>query len=390
MENQHINQAFHTASLIRKYAEGTLSASERQELDTWLAADENNRRFFDRLLKSGDAIRYEQSFNEIDTTGALERFKAHYSLADRPERRIRSLFWSAAAVVFVFLSIGLGWFYFKPGRVDRQLLVSQYGDDIPAGGDRATLTLSDGRVVALSSDKQGVVIGEDLTYNDGTSLVSVGPEDDALNNIELTLTTPRGGQYQTTLADGTKVWLNAGSSLTYPMHFAGNERVVILEGEAYFDVSHDANRPFTVLVNDTKIEVLGTEFNVNTYAHITTTLVKGSVKIANATGEQLLMPGQEARVGELENITVKAADVNKAVAWKNGYFYFKSDNVADIMTQLTRWYDVEVIYEGTVPEKGYNGRIRRTVNLSKVLDMLTYLTGAQFTVKDKRVTVTFN
>src|SRR5690606_36020397 len=108
-------------------------------------------------------------------------------------------------------------------------------------------------------------IGEDLTYNDGTSLANVAPEDDALADAELTLTTPRGGQYQTTLADGTKVWLNAGSSLTYPMHFAGNERRVTLEGEAYFDVSHDAERPFIVHVNDTEIRVLGTQFNVNSY-----------------------------------------------------------------------------------------------------------------------------
>src|SRR5690606_38550009 len=146
-------------------------------------------------------------------------------------------------------------YHFRPGQEKSQPLVSQYGDVIPAGSDRATLTWSDGRVVALSSDKRGVVIREELTYDDGTSKDNVAPEGDALNNIELTLATPRCGQYQTPLADGTKGWLNAGSSLPYPMLFAGNERVVILEGEAYFDVSHDANRPFTVLVNDTKIEV---------------------------------------------------------------------------------------------------------------------------------------
>src|SRR5690606_18957184 len=165
---------------------------------------------------------------------------------------------------------------------------------------------------------------------------------------ELTLTTPRGGQYQTTLSDGTKVWLNAGSSLRYPLHFPTDKRVVTLEGEAFFEVSHDTKRPFTVRVADTEIEVLGTQFNVNSYRNVTTTLVAGSVKIANDTGQQLLKPGQEARVEE--HITVHAADIDKVTAWKNGYFHFKDDNMMEIMDQLARWYDVDVTYSGVAPD----------------------------------------
>src|SRR5690606_14624145 len=159
---------------------------------------------------------------------------------------------------------------------------------------------------------------------DGTSLVDTEGRSALPAVTELTLTTPRGGQYQTTLSDGTKVWLNAGSMLRYPLHFPADKRVVTLEGEAFFDVSHDAERPFTVQVNGTDIEVLGTQFNVNSYTNVTATLVEGAVKIANDTGQQLLKPGQEARVGE--RITVHAADIDKAMAWKNGYFHFKDDN----------------------------------------------------------------
>src|SRR5690606_25875244 len=229
---------------IRKHVEGTLDESEQQELDTWLDDDGNNRKLVETLIESGDIASYEQSFLEVNTTDALVRFKKHYSLINRPSRRLQPTLWVAAAVILVFLSVGLGWFYFRPIQGEGQTLVSQYGDDVPAGGDRATLTLSDGRIVELSRDKQGVIIGDDLTYNDGTSLVDVTPGENLSVPIELTLTTPRGGQYQTTLSDGTKVWLNAGSSLKYPMHFSGSQRSVTLEGEAYFDVAHDTDRPF--------------------------------------------------------------------------------------------------------------------------------------------------
>ena len=310
-----------------------------------------------------------------------------------PGRRVRRLSKTAilaAASILLAFTIGIGWFYYATG--ERQAadiaLVSPYGGDVPAGGDRATLTLSDGRVVMLNNNKKGVVIGDDLTYNDGTSLVDVEGRDELPALTELTLTTPRGGQYQTTLSDGTKVWLNAGSSLRYPMHFPADKRIVTLEGEAFFDVSHDASRPFTVQVNDTEIEVLGTQFNVNSYSSVTATLVEGSVKIANNTGQRLLKPGQEAHVGE--NITVQAADLDKVTAWKNGYFHFKDDNMMEIMDQVARWYDVEVTYKGTAPgNKGYNGRIRREVNLSSVLEMLTYVSRARFEVKNRQVTVTF-
>ncbi|WP_353182955.1 FecR domain-containing protein [Parapedobacter lycopersici] len=388
MENQHVNKAFQLASLIRKHVEGTLNDSERQQLDTWLGASATNRNLFEKMTQAGDFDAYEQSFLNVDTIGALERFKSHYPLIGRPNRRLRPRVWLAAAAILVFLSAGLGWFYLMPRQEATQSLASRYGDDIPAGGDRATLTLSDGRVVELNTDKEGVIIGDDLTYNDGTSLVEVSGDSNMQSPIELTLTTPRGGQYQTTLSDGTKVWLNAGSSLKYPLHFSGAQRTVILEGEAYFDVSHNAKQPFIVRVNGTQISVLGTQFNVNAYNELTATLVEGSVKITNASGQQLLKPGEEARIGQ--NITVHPADIDKVIAWKDGYFYFKSDHIEDIMDQLARWYDVEVKYDGHSFGKRYNGRIRREVNLSKVLDMLTYLSGAQFAVSGRQITVTFN
>lgn len=305
----------------------------------------------------------------------------------RFSRRLRHPVWIAAASILLFFTIGLGWHYYSQENNENIALVSAYGGDVLAGGDRATLTLSDGRIVELSSDKHGVIIGKDLTYNDGTAVVDVLEGDDP-KPIELTLNTPRGGQYQTTLSDGTNVWLNAGSTLIYPLHFPADKRAVTLEGEAFFDVSHDAKRPFTVQVNGTEIEVLGTQFNVNSYTNVTATLVEGAVKIANNTGEQLLKPGQEARVGE--RITVHAADIDQVTAWKNGYFHFKDDNMTEIMGQLARWYDVEVIYKGAAPDdKGYNGRIRREVNLSKVLEMLTYVSRAQFEVKDRQIIVAF-
>lgn len=382
------------SNLLERYISNTASPAEVRQLIAYFRAGGEVEAEVLRLMR----LRLEETAGETDDSApeiqlalseSLDKIKRriHQTTATGGHmRRLPKVAAVVAASVLLFLMAGLGWIYYseKQEPVDTEL-VSAYGGDVRAGSDLATLTLSDGRVVTLNRDKRGVVIGEDLTYNDGTSLVDVGAGGDP-HVMELTLTTPRGGQYQTTLSDGTKVWLNAGSSLRYPLRFSGDNRTVALEGEAYFDVSHDARRPFIVAVNDTKIEVLGTQFNVNSYARITTTLVEGSVKVANATGEQLLAPGQEACVGN--SITVHAADIDKATAWKNGYFHFKDDNMMEIMDQLARWYDVEVTYRGTVPvDKGYNGRIRREVNLSKVLEMLTYVSRARFEVKDRRVTV---
>jgi ferric-dicitrate binding protein FerR (iron transport regulator) len=197
-----------------------------------------------------------------------------------------------------------------------------------------------------------------------------------------TIATPRGGEYQIELSDGTKVWLNAASSLKFPAAFTGDERNVMLTGEAYFEVAKNAKMLFNVTVNGLRVDVLGTHFNVNAYSDenvIATTLLEGAVKvtsqvIAGTPSRSLTMkPGQQANVtGAGRMSLVKDADVEKAVAWKNGQFQFDNEDIATIMRQISRWYDVDVLYQGAVPKRFFTGKISRRSNASQVIDMLEF------------------
>jgi ferric-dicitrate binding protein FerR (iron transport regulator) len=205
-----------------------------------------------------------------------------------------------------------------------------------------------------------------------------------------TISTPRGGQYELMLSDGSKVWLNAASSLRFSASFVGKERKVELLGEAYFEVAKNAAMPFKVKVHGMEVEVLGTHFNINSYDNesmIRTTLLEGSVKINKNNSSSLLKPGQQAQMNKAGEIKIiNNVDVEEAIAWKEGKFQFDKADIHDIMRQLARWYDVDVEYKGTVSSH-FGGTISRDVNLSQVLNML-HLTGeVNFQIQDKKVLV---
>ena len=208
-----------------------------------------------------------------------------------------------------------------------------------------------------------------------------------------TISTPRGGQYQLVLADGSKVWLNAASTLRFPATFSGTERKVELTGEGYFEVAKNATMPFKVgLENGVEVEVLGTHFNVMSYSdeeQVKTTLVEGKVKVLNGENNVMLRPNQQAKFTKSNKSLVvdKDADVNKAIAWKNGLFDFDNDAITDIMRQLARWYDVEIQYSGNIVAQFYTGSIRRQVNISQVLFMLEQAGGVQFKIEGKKIIV---
>jgi ferric-dicitrate binding protein FerR (iron transport regulator) len=191
-----------------------------------------------------------------------------------------------------------------------------------------------------------------------------------------TMTTPKGRQFQLVLPDGSKVWLNAASSLRYPTVFAGNERTVEVTGEAYFEVARNATKPFVVKVgHETEVQVLGTHFNINSYkdeANINTTLLEGSVRVLNKGKKALLKPGQSAQVAMQANQTagikiVNDVDMEKVMAWKNGLFNFQDASLQEVMHQLERWYDIEVVYEKGAPEIEFVGKMERSLSLSEVL-----------------------
>ena len=268
------------------------------------------------------------------------------------------------------------------------------GDDrksVMAGKAMATLTLKNGRTVVLDENKKGLVIdASKLTYDDGTSIsadleTAVGDNKRTMLSVQ----TPRGGTYEVILRDGTHVWLNADSKLEFPDEFAASERQVKLSGEGYFEVAHDKNAPFKVISRTQEIAVLGTHFNLDAYEDekiVRTTLLEGSVKVSNKSGEKFLRPGYQA-ANDGNQLTVAKTDVKTAVAWKNKQFLFERENIKAIMKKVERWYDVEVVYTGKISEETFSGGVSRFDNLSEILHSLESTGNVSFKVKDRTVYV---
>ncbi|TCC87854.1 FecR family protein [Pedobacter hiemivivus] len=267
----------------------------------------------------------------------------------------------------------------------------QFATDIYPGGNRATLTLQNGKTIQLSDTKSGIIIdASKLTYNDGTFI----------NNEQaqaFTVSTPRGGTYQVQLPDGSSVWLNASSSITYNPALKGQEqyRSVKLSGEAYFEVAKDKNHPFVVTTDKQRVEVLGTHFNVSAYnddLSVSTTLLEGSVKVAplTTTGvskEIILKPNQQSEF-DANGITVHAVYADDVIDWKNGSFSFASESLESIMKKISRWYDVEVVYtDKQVGDKPFSGAISKYEKVSQVLCLLEATGEVKFKINGRKITV---
>lgn len=264
--------------------------------------------------------------------------------------------------------------------------------DVAPGGNRALLTLADGKGIELDHVASGVVAREGSTeitkQQDGLVVYNNRAGTAAAMGMNR-VSTPRGGQYKVQLPDGSKVWLNASSSIRFPSVFPAAERRVEITGEAYFEVTKDKTRPFTVRFNGSEVQVLGTSFNVMAYADervSKTTLVEGSVKIRNEAGQATLRPGEQAALLPGGRIETAFKPVDEAVAWKEGMFYFKNAGVKDVMRQLSRWYDVEVTYRGDVPVRKFTGKVSRNVNLSEIVGMLRYA-GMNCNLNDGIITI---
>ncbi len=266
--------------------------------------------------------------------------------------------------------------------------------DVRPGGDKATLTLSDGSQIILNGAKNGMIARQGnaniVKLADGRVAYDKSITGTVTTEYN-TMTTPRGGKYDLILADGTKVWLNASSSITYPTAFTGKERRVTITGEAYFEVAKNKGMPFKVNVNGREeVQVLGTHFNIMAYNDepaIKTTLLEGSVKIEKDNVTGVLKPGQQARLAPNGQLSViDDADVDQAVAWKNGQTLFINEDIKSIMRQVSRWYNIDVEYRGEMPARVFTGGISRESNLSTVLKVLE-LSKIHFTIADSKIIV---
>lgn len=303
----------------------------------------------------------------------------------------------SAAMLLLFLSAGL-YHYLKPARslrVEAKLVKK----DFTPGTNKAILTLANGAQIDLNDVKSG------LLAQQGTASVNKSAEGNIIYNVAdnaavpanttgillNTVSTPKGGQYQVTLPDGTHAWLNAASSIRFPTVFSGTDREVAITGEVYFEVTKNKHKPFIVTCGNQQLTVLGTHFNVNAYADeevIKTTLLEGSVKVTNGNQAVTLKPGQQSKLVKGGNALTVAddADIEEAVAWKNGMFVFNQADIKTVMNQISRWYDVEVKFGGQLPADHYSGKISRNVNASKVLSILE-LSGIKFKIEGKTIIV---
>ncbi|HWV74605.1 MAG TPA: FecR family protein [Pseudosphingobacterium sp.] len=288
----------------------------------------------------------------------------------------------AAAVFLLFVSIGL--YFFKEKDVSQPLVqvvdkAEINSNDFAPGTNTALLTLADGSKIALDSsinqkilDKGGIKI---TMTEDGLITYQINPGIKELRSN--TLSTPKGGQYQVILSDGTKVWLNAASSLSYPTVFTGNERKVLLKGEAYFEVAKNAKQTFKVITDRQELVVLGTHFNINSYEDepdIKTTLLEGSVKVSSLQTNHtiLLKPGEQSALKKSGKLKVDQINAENAIAWKSGLFQFQGSSIQEALRQMARWYDVTIEFEGEVPDIQLWGEVHRNANAIEALEILSY------------------
>jgi len=301
-----------------------------------------------------------------------------------------------AASLILFISSFAYWFFLhstKDKLVATDLVKNPEQIFIQPGGHHAILTTGDGQSIVLDSIRNGDIISGNSKIKKQGDLLVYGSSKSLKKGTVMdynTLSTPRGGQYQLLLPDGSKVWLNASSSIRFPTAFIGNERDVQLTGEAYFEIAKNKEKPFHVYVGGMQVEVLGTHFNVNEYddeGAIKTSLLEGSVKIKDGKLSGMLKPGQQGVLKKNENhIEIKNADMNEVVAWKNGLFEFNGADIESIMRQIGRWYDVEIEYAGKVPDRRFEGKISRDAQLSDVLRILE-LSNIKFRMQQKKIIV---
>ncbi|MFL5745613.1 MAG: FecR family protein [Niastella sp.] len=399
--------------LLNRYSSGNCTVAEQQLVEAW----------YQELVNTGELEYGEgekgsiQEAIEIELLQSIATDEIPYTsyTGETPVRQMHNRTWWAAAAILLCLSGTVVYLLNKRAATDLAKAGSTLKNDAEPGSNKAVLTLANGKTILLDDAANGVVAQEGkakLEKPDDGKLVYSSDNSSGEGPLSYnTLATPRKGQYQLRLPDGTKVWLNAASSIHYPTGFRGKERRVQITGEAYFEVTHDKEMPFIVEKGDMQVEVLGTHFNVNAYddeSAIKTTLLEGSVKVVRqwavdsgelAKGkrqkakdkiqEVVLKPGEQAIAAAHSSLTIHhSPDLEQVIAWKNGLFHFESADIKTVMRQLARWYDVDVVYEGpAVKNDPLFVEISRNTRLSDVLKVLQESGSAKFSIQGKMIIV---
>lgn len=375
--------------LAGKWLAGTITPEEKQEFADWYNRGQDEDVFVPESHATSEQEHRDRLLANI-----------REEIARTKQRKRFWLFRPSVAAALVLLCLGTGTYFFTSNKRQPPKAPLAVTTDVAPGGDKATLTLGDGSVLKLDELADGALQQEShfsIRKKNGELIYEATAGARSSNPSFNTITTPRGGQFRVVLPDGSKVWLNASSSLRYPTSFDGGERLVALSGEGYFEVAkaHANGKPvpFRINVNDREtVEVLGTHFNIMAYSEekaIRTTLLEGSVRVTRpgARISSLLKPGQQCVYDRDKGFVVRNdADAEESISWKNGIISFKDADIETIMRQIARWYDVRVEYQGEVPRRLFTGGISRKSNLSGVLKVLE-LNDIHFELKNKVIVV---
>ena len=384
--------------LLQRFRMGLCTPEEVAAINKW----------YDAMAAAGEWNWTEaerQSFQAELHKGVWEGMKAESQQQEEP-RTIRFRWSRIAAAAAILAALFTGGYWLVRQRTTpkepQPAVAKTFAPDVLPGGNKAVLTLGDGSHIVLDSTKNGLISRQgnaEITKQENGRLV-YQPGDSPKSQDAVAyndLATPRGGQYQLVLPDGSKVWLNAASSIRYPTAFTGKERRVEVSGEAYFEVQRSQqNTPFIVAVIDPsgtpdgEVQVLGTHFNVNAYADdglVRTTLLNGAVRVVKDREGILLKPGQQAGYGRTAKPElVKNADADGAIAWKNGIFQFDEDGIESVMRQVQRWYDIDVSYAGKIPSGHFSGTVERKANISQILEILE-ASDVHFRIDGRRIVI---
>lgn len=380
--------------LYRKFLNGLCSPEELTLLFDYFKTG-NKEELQSLIQKHFTLLDDECSANSCEDNTLRDVFFKIKAKTHADKRAVLSipLRWKFSIAAMLLIAFSLTIYLYKDNNLHTQNKALY--DSITPGGNKATLTLTNNKTIDLSEEKDGLIINNnEITYSDGTK---IGNSSDLAATEYITITTPKGGQYKVVLSDGTRVWLNAASSLRYPVKFIGDrQRRVVLTGEAYFEVESIYSKtskikkkvPFIVETAIQEVKVLGTHFNINSYvdeASIKTTLLEGSVSVSilNTEYSVLLKPNQESSIIKDSNkIKVNSVDPENAIAWKNGVFRFDKADIYTVMRQISRWYNIEVVYEGEVSYESFYGEIQRNYDLNEVLNVLK-VGGVEFRIEVK-------
>ena len=378
-----------------------LTAEEQEELNEWLQESEQHRRLYEEIKNPAVFRRAMQEMSGYDSQALWQKISNRVQgKKTKPVQAIRrNMMRYAAAAIILFLLGGAVYYLINNKKEPGMSMASQPGNlpvhDLAAASEKATLILNDGSTLVLDNSSNGEIVKQGnatVIKEDGLLAYNSDNGKSSSTIFYNTLKTGKGEHYSSlVLSDGTKVWLNAVSSIRFPASFTGKERLVEVTGEVYFEVAKNVSLPFRVLARGSEIEVLGTKFNINAYedeSTIKTSLVEGSIRLRWEREERILNPGQQVIMQKDAPLQlIEDADLEEVTAWKNGRFKFSGTPIEEIMRQVARWYDVEIQYEGKVSHHAV-ASISRTVPVSKLLQLLELTDRVHFKVDGRKITVT--